>query len=116
VSHSDDCLFCRIIAGRIPARIAWQDDRLVAFHDINPQAPLHLLVCPRKHIASLDDLAAEDAGLIGEAVAALPRLAAAEGHAGAYRVVVNCGAPAGQSVFHIHLHLLAGRMFGWPPG
>jgi histidine triad (HIT) family protein len=117
VSETKECLFCRIISGGIPARIAWQSDALVAFHDINPQAPLHVLICPRKHIASLNDMVPGDESLIGEAIGAAARIARETGHAeDGYRVVLNCGAGAGQSVFHIHVHLLAGRPFGWPPG
>ena len=117
MSEAKECLFCRIIAGGIPARIAWQNNELVAFHDINPQAPVHILICPRKHIATLDDMEPGDETLIGEAIGAAARIAREMGHAeGGYRVVLNCGAGAGQSVFHIHVHLLAGRAFGWPPG
>ena len=111
-----DCLFCKIVAGDIPADKLYEDDEILAFRDIHPQAPLHALVIPKKHIAKLDDAAPEDAALLGRLVASLPRIAAEQGAAGAYRVVNNCGAAAGQSVFHVHFHLLAGRPMGWPPG
>ena len=109
-----DCLFCKIVAGEIPADKIFEDDEFVAFNDIRPQAPVHALVIPRKHIESLDD--ADDAELLGRLLLAVRRLAAETGVAGGYRVVTNCGAPAGQSVFHIHFHLLGGRSMGWPPG
>lgn len=112
-----DCLFCKIIAGQIPASIVYQDDRVVAFKDINPQAPTHVLVVPRRHIASLNELAADDDGLVGEIVRRGAALAKAAGHADrGYRTVLNCNADAGQTVFHIHLHVLGGRTMTWPPG
>jgi histidine triad (HIT) family protein len=112
-----DCLFCRIIAGQIPASIVHQDERLIAFKDINPQAPMHLLIVPRRHIATLNDLTADDDGLVGEMVRRAAALAAANGHdARGYRTVFNCNADAGQTVFHIHLHVLGGRTLAWPPG
>ena len=112
-----DCLFCKIIAGQIPGAIVYQDDRVVAFKDINPQAPMHVLVVPRRHIASLNDLGPEDDGLVGELVRRGAALAEENGHASrGYRTVFNTNADAGQTVFHIHLHVLAGRKFSWPPG
>ena len=112
-----DCLFCKIIAGEIPGAIVYQDDRIVAFKDINPQAPMHLLVVPRQHIASLNDLSAADDGIVGEMIRRAAALAAEHGHAErGYRTVFNCNADAGQTVFHIHLHVLGGRRLGWPPG
>lgn len=112
-----NCLFCRIAAGEIPAKIVYQDEDVVAFHDINPQAPLHVLVIPRKHIATINDLEADDAALVGKLFLTAKRIAAEAGYAASgYRVAMNCGADAGQTVFHIHLHLLAGRALGWPPG
>jgi histidine triad (HIT) family protein len=112
-----DCLFCRIIDGSIPGTIVYQDDRLVAFKDINPQAPMHVLVVPRRHIATLNDLTPEDDGLVGEMARRGAALAEAAGYAErGYREVLNCNADAGQTVFHIHLHVLGGRTFGWPPG
>ena len=112
-----DCLFCRIADGKIPATIVYQDDRVIAFRDINPQAPTHLLVIPRRHISSLNDLTPEDDGIVGEMVRRAAALARADGHADrGYRTVFNTNADAGQTVFHIHLHLLGGRKMGWPPG
>jgi histidine triad (HIT) family protein len=112
-----DCLFCRIVDGKIPATIVYSDDRIIAFRDINPQAPTHLLVIPRRHIASLNELSPEDDGLVGEMVRRAAALARAEGHADrGYRTVFNTNAAAGQTVFHIHLHVLGGRTLTWPPG
>jgi histidine triad (HIT) family protein len=112
-----DCLFCKIIAGQIPASLVHQDDRVVAFKDINPQAPMHVLVVPRRHISSLNELGTEDDGLIGEMVRRAATLAREHGHSeGGYRTVFNCNADAGQTVFHIHLHVLGGRRLKWPPG
>ena len=112
-----DCLFCKIIAGEIPAKIVHQDDRLVVFSDINPQATLHVLVVPRRHIATLNDLQPGDDGLVGEMVRRAATIAAERGYdARGYRTVFNCNADAGQTVWHIHLHLLAGRRLSWPPG
>lgn len=112
-----DCLFCRVAAGEVPAKIVYQDDRVVAFRDINPQAPLHVLLIPRRHIATLNDLTAEDEGLVGELIRRAGLLAKEHGyHESGYRAVFNCNRGAGQSVFHIHLHLLAGRALTWPPG
>ena len=112
-----DCLFCKIIAGQIPGKIVYQDDKVGAFRDINPQAPMHVLVVPRRHIDSLNELSAEDDGLVGELVRRGAAIAAEHGHAErGYRTVFNCNAEAGQTVFHIHLHVLGGRRLGWPPG
>jgi histidine triad (HIT) family protein len=112
-----DCLFCRIIAGDIPASFVYQDERVVAIRDINPQAPFHVLVIPRRHIPTLNDLDAADDGLAGELVRRAALIAAGEGYAeDGYRTVFNCNRLAGQTVFHVHLHLLAGRALGWPPG
>lgn len=112
-----DCIFCKIIAGTIPARIVYQDDAVLAFRDLNPQAPVHVLVIPRKHIATVNDLEADDAELIGKLFVAAREIAKDETVATpGYRLVMNTNAGAGQSVFHIHLHLLGGRPMGWPPG
>jgi histidine triad (HIT) family protein len=112
-----DCLFCRIVNGEIPATIVHQDDRVIAFRDINPQAPTHVLVVPRQHIASLNDLTPDDDGIVGELVRRGAAIAKANGHGGrGYRTVFNCNADAGQTVFHIHLHVLGGRTMTWPPG
>ncbi len=111
------CLFCRIIAGEIPGTILYQDDRLVVLQDINPQAPLHALVIPRKHVATLNDLSPEDDGLIGEMLRRAAIVAREHGVADrGYRAVFNCNREAGQTVFHIHLHVLGGRSLAWPPG
>jgi histidine triad (HIT) family protein len=111
------CVFCEIVAGRIPSRLAYQDDQLLAFHDINPQAPTHVLLVPKRHIESPNELTPEDDGLIGALVRRAKHLAAELGlGARGYRLVFNCGEDAGYSVFHVHLHLLGGRALGWPPG
>ena len=111
------CLFCRIAAAEIPARVIYQDADYVVFEDINPQAPLHCLVIPRRHVATLNDLTPEDGALIGGMQYRAAQIARERGYAdGGYRTVFNCNADAGQTVFHVHLHLLAGRRFGWPPG
>jgi len=113
----DDCLFCKIASGEITTDLVYETESVLVFRDINPQAPLHVLVIPRKHILTANDVAAEDAGLVGEMVLAAQQVAAAEGYAeSGYRLVMNCNADAGQTVFHIHLHLLAGRSLTWPPG
>ena len=111
------CLFCRIIAGEIPGTFLHQDDRMVVLQDINPQAPLHVLVIPRKHVATLNDLSQEDDGLIGEMLRRAAIVAREHGVADSgYRAVFNCNREAGQTVFHIHLHVLGGRSLAWPPG
>jgi histidine triad (HIT) family protein len=113
----EGCLFCRIANKEIQARIVHEDDRTVAFEDINPQAPLHVLVVPRRHIATLNDFQTGDAALLGHLVSVARQIAIDRGHGDdGYRIVVNCQAGAGQSVFHVHVHVLAGRPFGWPPG
>jgi histidine triad (HIT) family protein len=111
------CLFCRIIAGEQPARIVYEDDQMVAIEDVHPQAPMHVLVIPRRHIATLNDLTEADAGLVGAMIGRAVAIARGRGYADSgYRTLFNCNREAGQSVFHIHLHLLGGRRFGWPPG
>ena len=110
-----DCLFCRICSGEASATRVHEDEHAVAIRDINPAAPMHILVLPRKHIAYLRDLTAADDALIGHLNRVAVQVARANGHDD-FRVVVNCGAGAGQSVFHLHLHLLAGRALAWPPG
>jgi histidine triad (HIT) family protein len=111
------CLFCRIIAGEVPGTIVFQDDELVVFEDINPQAPMHVLVVPRRHIPTLNDLTPDADALVGNMVRRAAALAAERGYSGSgYRTVFNCNKGAGQTVFHIHLHVLGGRPFGWPPG
>lgn len=112
-----DCLFCKIIAGEIKGDIVYEDDEVVAFRDINPQAPTHVLIVPRRHIATLNDLEEGDAGLVGKLSLVARDLARKFGFADdGYRVVMNCNEGAGQSVWHIHMHLLAGRRLTWPPG
>jgi histidine triad (HIT) family protein len=112
-----DCLFCRIIAREIPAQIVFDDDDLLVFKDINPQAPLHVLIVPKKHIATVNDLAAADDALVGSMFRRAAALAKEHGYSDrGYRTVFNCNREAGQTVFHIHLHLLAGRGLTWPPG
>jgi len=111
------CLFCRIVAGEIPADFIHRDDRSVVIRDINPQAPTHLLVIPQEHIDSLDDASQKDEALLGHLLRVAARVANAAGLAeGGYRTVINNGAGAGQSVFHLHVHVLGGRPMDWPPG
>lgn len=111
------CLFCRIIAGEIPSSRVYEDDRLVAFNDINPQAPMHVLVVPREHVATLNDLEPRHDGLVGEMIRRGAAIAAERGYAASgFRTVFNTNAGAGQTVFHLHLHVLGGRTFSWPPG
>lgn len=112
-----DCLFCKIAAKTIPAKIVHEDADMVAFEDISPQAPVHLLLIPRKHVATLNEAGEEDRALLGGMMIEARRLAREKGIEGrGYRIVVNTLAEAGQSVFHVHLHLLGGRAFSWPPG
>jgi len=109
-------IFQRIIDKEIPAKIAYEDDQCLAFHDVKPQAPTHVLLIPKKAIASLDQLASEDQLLLGHLLLVIRKLAEQLGLKGGYRVVVNCGPDAGQTVDHLHLHLLGGRPMSWPPG
>jgi histidine triad (HIT) family protein len=112
-----DCLFCKIIRREIPATLVYEDDRVVAFNDINPQAPTHVLVVPKRHVATLNDVGTEDDQLVGELVRRAAAIAKERGlSAGGYRTVFNTNREAGQTVFHIHLHLLGGRSMAWPPG
>ena len=116
-SMPDSCLFCRIIARELPATILHEDDQLVVIQDIRPQAPLHALVIPRRHIPTLNDLGEGDDGLVGSMLRRAAVLAAEKGLAErGYRTVFNCNSAAGQTVYHIHLHVLGGRPLGWPPG
>ena len=109
------CLFCKIIAGEIPAQIKFQDEQVIAFADINPQAPVHILVVPKLHVENAAELAAQSPAALAAVFAAADQLAMAEGLTG-YRTIFNTGADAGQSVFHAHLHLMGGRGLAWPPG
>ena len=112
-----DCLFCKIVDGDVPASIVHRDEHLIAFNDINPQAPLHVLIVPRRHIASLNELGAEDDDLVGQMLRRAAAIARDHGVADrGYRTVFNCNADAGQTVFHIHLHVVGGRGLSWPPG
>src|SRR3954466_5160202 len=112
-----DCLFCKIVEKKIPANLVYEDDRAVAFRDLNPQAPTHVLIVPRRHIASLNELTAADEAEVGHLHLVAQKIAHAEGiAANGYRVLFNTGKYAGQTVFHIHLHLIGGRELGWPPG
>jgi histidine triad (HIT) family protein len=111
------CLFCEIVSGRVPSRVAYQDENVLAFHDITPKAPTHILLIPKKHVTSLLELTPEDDALVGSLVRRARDLAKELGFAErGFRLVFNAGADAGYSVFHIHLHLLGGRTLGWPPG
>lgn len=111
-----DCLFCRIVAGTIPARKLYEDDQVVTFHDISPQAPVHFLVIPKKHIATLNDLNEEGKALAGHILYTAQRLANELGCAEGFRVVMNCNPLGGQTVYHIHMHVLGQRQMHWPPG
>lgn len=114
---AEDCLFCRIASGEQDADVVDEDDRWLAFRDINPQAPTHVLVVPKRHVDHVDDLGADDRDLAGELLLAAGRVARQEGLAEeGYRVVANTGRRAGQSVFHLHFHVLGGRSMKWPPG
>ena len=112
-----NCLFCKIVAGEIPAGKVYEDDRMIAFNDINPQAPMHVLVVPRTHIATLNDLSPANDDLVGAMVRTAAKIAKDRGYDGpGFRTVFNCNAQAGQTVFHLHLHVLGGRTMTWPPG
>jgi len=112
-----ECLFCKMVSGQIKPNTVYEDDDVLAFKDINPQAPLHVLVIPKKHTATLNDLKPGDAALVGKLLMTAARIAKDSGIAeSGYRAVLNCNADAGQSVFHVHLHLLGGRVMRWPPG
>lgn len=117
MSDEHNCLFCKILAGEIPADIIFESDTAIAFRDINPQAPQHVLIIPRKHVATINDIAPEDEAIVGSLYSAARAIAAQEGIADeGYRTVMNCNEAAGQTVFHLHLHLLGGRQLRWPPG
>jgi histidine triad (HIT) family protein len=113
----DKCIFCRIVERSLPARIVFEDDEIVAFEDAHPQAPVHTLIVPRKHLISLKDATPDDVPLLGRLFLVAAQLARERGlETRGYRTVINTGSGAGQSVFHLHLHLLGGRVFHWPPG
>lgn len=112
-----DCLFCKIANGDIPAKIAYQDELVICFDDINPQAPIHKLIIPRKHIATVNDISEQDESLVGHMITTAAKVAKDLGIAEkGYRTGFNCNAEGGQMVYHIHLHLLGGRQMAWPPG
>ncbi len=114
---SSDCLFCKILAGDVPAELVYESNEAIAFRDINPQAPSHVLIIPRQHIETINDLGPGDATLVGNLFLVAQQVAKDEGIAeNGYRVVMNCNADAGQTVFHLHLHMLGGRRLDWPPG
>jgi histidine triad (HIT) family protein len=114
---SNDCIFCKIIAGNIPATVVHKDDRLTAIRDLNPQAPTHILILPNRHLPSIGEASARDESLLGALLMAASQIAEKEGLAqNGYRLVINTGADAGQSVAHLHVHLLGGRQMRWPPG
>lgn len=113
---ADSCVFCKIIAGEAPAKIIYETDTILAFRDIRPAAPTHILIVPKKHISGLSDLEPEDAALMGEIVYTAKLIAEQEETADGYRLVANNGRRAGQSVFHVHFHLFGGRKMSWPPG
>ena len=112
-----DCLFCRIGSGQIPAKVVLQDDETLAFDDINPQAPVHTLVIPKKHVAAVEECGIQDQSLLGQLLLACSKIAKQKGLPGSgYRIVANTGRDGGQTVFHLHFHVMGGRHMGWPPG
>lgn len=112
-----DCLFCKIRAGDIPADIVFEDDDVLAFNDVNPQAPVHILIIPKRHISTVNDIEDADEAIMGKLFSVAKTLASQQGIADdGYRLVVNCNEKAGQTVFHIHMHLMGGRNMTWPPG
>lgn len=112
-----DCIFCRIVERTLPSRVVHEDDQAIAFEDVNPQAPVHILIIPRRHVASLEELSVADASLLGHLMLTSARIAKQKGLAeSGHRLVVNTGREGGQTVFHLHLHLLGGRPMNWPPG
>jgi len=112
----NDCLFCRIVAGEIPSQKVYEDAEILAFRDIHPAAPVHVLFIPKKHLAHLGEVGPEDEALLGKMLLVIAQEAPKLGLAGGYRVVNNCGEEAGMSVGHLHLHLIGGRPLNWPPG
>ncbi len=117
VKMKEDCIFCKIIEGAIATDKVYEDENIVAFNDVNPQAPVHIIIIPKKHIEKLSDLTQEDSLLIGEMIIKATYIASEKGiESSGYRLIFNCNKDAGQTVFHIHLHLIGGRKFSWPPG
>lgn len=112
----DDCIFCKIIKGEIPSNKVYEDEAVYAFRDIEPQAPVHILIVPKEHIKSADEITAENSGVVARIFEVIAKLAKEEGLSDGYRVVNNCGDSAGQSVKHLHFHLMGGREFTWPAG
>jgi histidine triad (HIT) family protein len=112
----DDCLFCKIIAGKIPSKKVYEDDKVFVFEDINPQAPIHVLIIPKRHVVGLKEATPEDAEIIGYSQLIAAKIALECGIEDGYRTVYNVGSRAGQTVFHLHLHMLGGRDLKWPPG
>ncbi len=113
----ESCIFCRMVSGGLACDKVYEDDEILAFNDINPKAPTHIIIIPKAHIPTLNDLDESHAALVGKLFLAAQRIATEQGFAEAgYRTVINCNRLAGQSVFHIHMHLLGGRLMGWPPG
>ena len=110
------CIFCNIVQGQAPARIVYQDDDVTAFHDVNPQAPVHILIIPNRHIPSVAHVEPQDQTVLGQLFAVARQIAEQQNVADGYRLVINTGPSAGQSVFHLHVHLLGGRPMHWPPG
>lgn len=113
---SDNCLFCKIIAGTVPSKKVYEDDKVFAFEDIDPKAPTHILIIPKKHLAGLKEATAEDAGILGYCQLVAAKIGRERGIEDGYRTVYNVGPKSGQSVFHLHLHLIGGRDMKWPPG
>jgi len=114
---AENCIFCKIARKEIPAKVVSESEKWITFRDVNPQAPVHILIIPKQHVSRLSDVPVSDAGLMAEMVLELKRLAAEEGISDSgYRVVANCNAQGGQTVWHLHFHLLGGRSMGWPPG
>jgi histidine triad (HIT) family protein len=112
-----DCVFCKIVAGTIPSQTLYRDEHVTAFHDVNPQAPVHVLIVPNQHVESLATAGPEDTTILGHILAIAPRIAAETGIANSgYRVVLNTGRDAGMAVYHLHAHVLGGRQMAWPPG
>ena len=117
MSPDPNCIFCKIIAKKIPSKIVFEDEHVTAFEDVNPQAPVHMLVVPKKHISEIHNMTEKDKELVGHLFFTAKKIAEEKGlDAKGYRLVINNGAGAGQTVFHVHLHILSGRHFSWPPG